>query len=188
MMSRLLQAPSLDAPARRLAPPEPVLDAATTELLARVEAQAYQRGHQDGVRAADAAASGAADRIAQSLREAVADVQGLLHEDHLARSQRLVNLARELAEAVIGHELHAGGQALLERVRAALSVVDHGPFVVDVHHDDVAVLEQGLPDGQFTVRAGVGLQPGEARISGPWSDADLTHRAVLASLTAEVGA
>lgn len=186
-MSRLLHAPALGDAARRLAAPAPVLDQATRELLARVEADAFARGRAEGQRAAEQEAAAAADRVNRALADAVATVTERVRADAAARAAEVVTVARQLAEAVLDHELASGGRALLDRVQAAVDALDHGPFtihVATVDHDLLADHRHGLPDGAV-LEVDPRLAPGEARITGPWSGADLTLDAVLASLVEE---
>ena len=63
-MSRRLQTPTIDGPARRLDAPTPVLDQATRDLVARAEAEAYARGRADGARESAAAAEHAGRQAA----------------------------------------------------------------------------------------------------------------------------
>lgn len=183
-MSRLLHAPAVGDAARRLDAPAPVLDQATRELLARTEADAFARGRAEGERAAQQATAAAAERAAQAMADAVSAVAVQLRADATARAADVVDVARRLAEAVLDHELTAGGTALLDRVRAAVDVLDHGPFTVHVAATDHGLLADhghALPAGT-SVEVDDRLAPGEARITGPWSGADLTLDAVLGSL------
>lgn len=186
-MSRLLHAPAVGDAARRLDAPAPVLDQATRDLLARAEADAFARGRAEGEHAATQAATAAAERTAQALAGAVATVDDHLRADATGRADEVVTLARRLAEAVLGHELTEGGTALLDRVRAAVDALDHGPFTVHVaagDHDLLAAHRHALPS-DAVIEVDARLAPGEARISGPWSGADLTLDAVLASIVEE---
>lgn len=185
-MTRLLHAPTVDPVTRRLDPPSRSLDQATRDLITRAEADAYARGRADGAQdAADAARSAATQAVA-ALGTAVADVRQCVHDTATARAQDVVEVARQLAQVVLGHELQAGGAALLERVVAAVDVLDHGPFEVQVAPVDHELLAGSrLPTGTSLV-ADPTLDAGEARIVGPWSQADLTLEAILDTLAEDV--
>ena len=180
-MSRLLPSPMLDGAARRLDAPDPVLDQATRELLARAEAEAYARGRSDGARDAADAAEHAAHQAVAAVTDAVDQVRRTLADDASTRADATTALGRRLAETLLGRELQSGGDALVERVAAAVATLDHGPFTVHVARVDadlVARATDGLP-GDVTVEVDDRLAAGEARISGPWSGADLTRDAML---------
>ncbi len=185
-MTRLLHAPAVDTATRRLDPPVRTLDEATRELLARAEADAYARGRADGAQDAADAARTAAAQAGAALDAALVATRQQVQETALARTQDVVDVGRRLAEVVLGHELQAGGAALVERVLAAVDVLDHGPFevqVAPVDHDQLAGCR--LP-GDTSLVADPTLQPGEARITGPWSQADLTLDAILDTLAEDV--
>lgn len=186
-MTRLLHAPVVDGPARRLDAPAPVLDQATRQLLARAEADAYGRGRADGDREAREAADRAGQQAVAAVTTAVEQVRRAVTAAGTARADAVVELGRRLAEAILDRELQAGGAALVDRVHAAAAALDHGPFTVHVSAVDEAVLDghaDGLPAGT-TVVVDPRLRPGEARITGPWSGADLTLTAMLDALTEE---
>ena len=127
---------------------------------------------------ATAAVEGAVHRVAEAL-----------HADAATRADEVVALARRLAGAILDRELSEGGAALLDRVRAAVDVLDHGPFTVHLAEVDAAVLdghEASLPAGT-DVAVDPRLAPGEARVTGHWSGADLTRDAMLDALL-EAGA
>lgn len=181
-MTRLLHAPVVDSSTRRLDAPALALDQATRDLVARAESDAYARGRADGAQDAAEASRTAAARATTALEVAVEQAHQHLQEACLAQAQEVVTVARQLAEAVLGQELQAGGPALIDRVLAAVDVLDHGPFEVrmaPVDHDQLS--ECRLP-GDTTLVADAALKPGEARIVGPWSEADLTLGAVLETL------
>lgn len=183
-MSRLLHAPVVDGPTRRLDAPAAVLDQATKDLLGRAEAEAHARGRAEGQREAREAAERAAQQATAAMVSAVDRVRGVLQEEAAERAQATVALARRLAEAILGHELQAGGSALVDRVVAAAAALDHGPFTVHVAGVDADLVGDHAAElpPDTTVAVDTRLAPGEARITGPWSAADLTHEAMLDAL------
>lgn len=188
-MSRLLHAPTVDGTARRLDAPVPTLDQATRDLLARVEAEAHQRGVLEGQQAARASFDAAAARVVAAVTDALTVARADREAAEAARAGQVVAVARRLAEAVLGHDLARGGQALVDRVLAAVDALDHGPFTIHLAAADHAVLadqERALPPGTAVV-VDPTLHPGEAHVTGPWSGADLTLQAVLDTLLAETG-
>jgi flagellar assembly protein FliH len=146
--------------------------------LAGIEADAYERGRQEGMRVgydlALADQSQLTALVEHALGAAVARLQQVCEQD----AQRLTTLALEIARAVVGREPHDDGVALAARVREALATVDDRPLQLGVHPGDVANLSQALVDvAGLTVTADPSLAPGEGRLHGRWAEADLTRGA-----------
>ncbi len=146
--------------------------------LAGVEAGAYERGRQDGMRVgyelALADQSQLTSLVEAALGSAVARLQAVCEQD----AQRITALALEIARAVVGREPHDDGLALAGRVREALATVDDRPLQLGVHPDDVAGLSRALADvAGLTVAPDPTLTPGEGRLHGRWAEADLTRGA-----------
>lgn len=181
-MTRLLHAPTIDTATRRLDPPVRSLDEGTRELVAQAEADAYARGRADGAQDTADAVRAAATQTATALQTAVTEVRQSLHQSAIARAQDAVDVGRRLAEVILGHELQAGGAALVERVLAAVDVLDHGPFELQVAPVDHDLLAGCRLPADTSLVADPALEPGEARITGPWSQADLTLDAILDTL------
>lgn len=185
-MTRVLQAPTLTADAHRLAAPGRVLDDATRELLEHTRERAHAEGRAQGVQEAAEAADRAAERVTSAIAVALATCREELTAVHEQYARGILDLARRVAIAVIGEEPHDGGQALLDRLHAALGALDHGPFTLFVAAADEALVDRSrldLPDGSC-VEVDPALRPGEARIQGPWSEADLTRDTVVAIVAA----
>jgi len=146
--------------------------------LAGVEAGAYERGRQDGMRVgydlALADQSQLTALVESTLATAIAHLQAVCEQD----AQRITALALEIARAVVGREPHDEGVALAARVREALTTVDDRPLHLGVHPDDVAGLTRALADVDgLTVAPDPTLTPGEGRLHGRWAEADLTRGA-----------
>jgi flagellar biosynthesis/type III secretory pathway protein FliH len=146
--------------------------------LAGVEADAYERGRQDGMRIgyelALADQSQLTALVEGALGSAIARLQSVCEHD----AHRLTALALEIARAVVGREPHDDGLALVGRVREALATVDDRPLQLGVHPDDVAGLSHALADVDgLTVAPDPTLTPGEGRLHGRWAEADLTRGA-----------
>jgi flagellar assembly protein FliH len=146
--------------------------------LAGVEAGAYERGRQDGMRVgyelALADQSQITSLVEGALGIAIARLQSVCEQD----AARISALALEIAKAVVGREPHDDGVALAARVRDALATVDDRPLHLGVHPDDVAGLDRALADVDgLTVVADPTVAPGEGRLHGRWAEADLTRGA-----------
>lgn len=182
-MTRLLRGPSTSAAGtRRLDTPAPTLDETTRTLIADAEARGYDRGRSDGAADAATAARQAADRAAAAVTDAVAQLA-----DHLAASAdqqaaTAVDVARTIAETLLGRELTDGGDALLGRIRTAVTQLDHGPFTVHVSTEDHDHISAGSLGPDVTVTPDPTMSPGDARIEGPWSGADLTVQTIVRQL------
>lgn len=184
-MSELLARPALGECARPLGDPPVAVDAYTRVRIEEASARAYDRGRRDGAEAVRAEAAATAERVAGALEQARAQVVAEMAALRQREAAADVELAVAIAEAVIGHEPHDGGVALLERVRSVLARLDDQELTIHAHPGDVAALTEGLRAGTaVTVAADPGLQAGEARISGPWARADLTRASALALVRA----
>ncbi len=185
-MSRRLVGAVVGGDARALAPPDPATDAFTAQRVAEASEAAYAQGLADGRRAAVGEASEAArlvaERITAGLGEAVGEVLGELRRLRAGEALADVELARDLAEIILGREPHDDGRALLARCQEALSRLDDRPLEVRCHPEDAAVLTPALTagptvEGEVTVVEDAALAPGEARIAGRWAHVELTHAA-----------
>lgn len=175
--------PALAAAPRPLQRPDAVLDPSTQALLERVAEAARQEGHADGVRAgiAHAAREHAGRQLAvdAALDRAVAELRALRG----SQGAQVAELALAVAETVLGCEPSDGAKALLGRVRVALAELDDTPLVLSACPAEVDALAAGLaarPD--VRVEADPALQPGDARIVGQWSRADLLRSTALAAI------
>lgn len=192
-MSRLLSGARVGAEPRPLRVPDPADDPFTQRRVDEASAAAYERGVADGrrqaVEEARAAAEEASGRAVAAVRDAAREVlaeMGALRAEEAAAD---VTLACRIAEVVLGREPHDEGRALLERCRAALAALDDAPLTVRVSPSDAAVLREGLAaDADAEVVEDGSLGPGEARIRGPWSQADLTRDAAWQLVREALGA
>jgi flagellar biosynthesis/type III secretory pathway protein FliH len=155
-------------------------------------AEAYERGRQAGIEEGVAAAARRAEAlaapVADALRAGVAELRGLRE----ARHAELLEMAVEIARAATGHEMAPAGGRLLEDVRAALQAVDDTHLVVTAHPDDCEILQAGLASSLgssqgVSVVPDAGLQPGEARVRGPWALVDVTADATWAAIREALG-
>ena len=188
-MSRVLREVSLGTLPRLVAfGSEPGLPEGVEALVGSAAAEAYERGRQAGVE--EGVAAGArrvealAGPVADALQAGIAELRGLRQ----ARRAELLEMAVEIARAATGHELASDGGRLLEDVRVALEAVDDTSLVVSAHPDDCATLEAGLASTQgLSVVPDAALQPGEARIRGPWALVDVTADATWAAIRETLG-
>lgn len=180
-MSRLLTMPSLAGEPRTLGAPEPSLDAAMSALLEQVAADAYARGVRDGA----AQASGAIEASVMQLLAAIARAAGELRQ---VAADADVQLALEIARAVLDREPADAGQDLLDRILAALAAVDDDGLTVQLNPQDAAAigaeLERlaALHGTPVRVSPEPAMAPGDARVVGRWSRADLGRDAAFAAV------
>lgn len=191
-MSRRLAGVAVTDTPHRLDAPALVLDERMRTLLAQREASAEARGREAGRQEAEAAAAEAARQATDAVGRALQEARQAWERLDLRRRDEVVDVARALAAAVLAREPGPAGTVVLERVAEVAAGLDHGPFTIMVgptDHDMVIRHLDALPPGCRVV-ADPDLQPGEARITGPWSRADLTRDALLAlaaGMLAEVG-
>jgi flagellar biosynthesis/type III secretory pathway protein FliH len=157
-------------------PPDPELAA----LLRDAAAQGYERGREAGFRAGrEAAASQVPAAVAAAFEEGI---RSLSHW-HQAKASDVVELALEIARRVLEREPSEKSGLLAERIGEALAALDDSPLVISVHPSDLEATTAGVAgrDG-VSVSPDASLRPGEARITGPWSGAELTREAALAAV------
>ncbi len=166
-------------PVQRRLDLDPELAAHVTKLVA----QAHTAGHLAGRAEGERAAMERADQLARSVALAVGEIEHVLERDRQAATGGIVELAVAIAETVIGRTPHDGGAAVVARIADALDHLDERPLTVRVAEDDLSAVRaaaEGLDD--VVVQADASLSPGEARVSGAWSHADLTRAAAWAAI------
>lgn len=172
---RRLVLPTLEAQPQVLGAPDGHLDEATQALLQEAAQEAYERGCRDGAAVATEAAQAATVHVTEIL-------QRLDGELRRTAAQVDVALAGQIAAAVLDREPADDTAALLRKVEAALAALDDDPLTVHVNAGDVAPLAEALAamgsahGAEIGVVADPSLAPGDARIAGRWSRADLTRR------------
>lgn len=173
-MSRVLRAVPLDEHPRDVG-----LDHHAA-VLAEAEQRAFDAGHAAGFR--DGHARGVEEGrrdlavVAGVITQAVEDVRATLAASRQELGAEVRRLALDVARAVCERGVTDDGVALAERVELALSRIDDAPLRVHVNPTELVAL-QDLLAGQLRsvdVVPDATLGAGEARILGPWSDADLT--------------
>ena len=158
------------------APPDPELAA----LLHDATAQGYERGRLTGFREGrDAAAS----KVPAAIGAAFEDGVQALARWQQASASDVVDLALEIARRVLEREPSEEAGLLADRIRTALAALDDSPLVISVHPGDLEATAAAVAERDgVSVSPDAGLRPGEARITGPWSHADLTREAALAAV------
>lgn len=156
------------------------LDPELAALLHDAAAQGYERGRQAGFREGrDAAASNVPGAIGAAFEDGV----HTLARWQQANASDVVDLALAIARKVLDREPSEEAGLLADRIRMALAALDDSPLVISVHPGELEATAAAL-DGSdgVSVSPDAGLRPGEARITGPWSHADLTREAALAAV------
>ncbi len=177
-MSRLLSRPEVRAAGRPLSEPDPSADPYTLRAVEEASDAAYERGRAEGRREALEEARQLGDeagaRAAAGAQAAITDLTTELREFRHEQSSTVTDLARGIAEVVLGREPHDGGHALLRRCQEALAALDDTPLVVHANPADATVL-RGVLDADVVDDPALSL--GEARVRGTWGRADLTRAA-----------
>lgn len=183
-LSRVLREPALRAAPRLVAfGAEHGLPADVAALVAAAAAEAHDRGRRAGIGEGAAAAARQAAALARPVADAIEvgieQLRRLRAEEHA----ELLELASAIARAVTGREPTAAGDRLLTDVAAALEALDDAPLVVAVSSRDVELLVDGLAGRPgVSVIEDATLEPGEARVRGPWALAELTRDALWSSV------
>lgn len=141
---------------------------------------AYERGKEDGIaegqRASDRAIEALGRQIVGAFEASLEELRTLQHE----RTSFLVSEAIAIAEFIAGRDLSETAARLIPRIEQALGVIDDAPLSVHVASADADAVRQSV-DGRsdISVVEDPALAPGDARISGPWVEADLTMQAAV---------
>lgn len=175
-MSRVVTTPALDAhPHRLVAAPVDRHDPVVRDLVDRAAARAHERGREEGHREGVAAATTHARELADALTEALERATTAAASARTEQVEAVLELGVAIAEAVLGHEPHDGGQAVAVRVREALDQVVEPAATVHVHPGDHDLVARALADRGVEVVEDSTLAPGDARVRGGWAEVDLTR-------------
>ncbi len=137
-------------------------------------AEAYERGREEGrTMAADRV-----DQLGAAITMASSRVSEFTETERIAATNTVIELSERIATLVLGRTPHDGGEAVLARVRRVLEDHDDGPYTIEVNPDDLALVSAAITDDSVSVRPEPRLGPGEARVHGAWSHADLTRAAI----------
>jgi flagellar biosynthesis/type III secretory pathway protein FliH len=161
---------------------------AETRALLEVELRdAFERGREVGVEEGRAAAAEEVARLLREVRSALEEGLEALRGWRAEEAARVADLALRIARHVLGREpVEASG--VIERVREALAAIDDGPLTLSVHPEHVEPVRAALDPASVVVQADASLAPGEARLRGPWSSADLTFDAACEVIREALGA
>jgi flagellar assembly protein FliH len=109
----------------------------------------FEAGHREGVRAARAETHAAL----AALHAAAVDVERRAATDLADAAQAIATAALDLAETVIGRHIEAVADPGADAIVRALAFAPPGRLVVRMHPDDVALLDTAVlpPDGRATV-------------------------------------
>lgn len=179
-MSDILHLPVDRSSPRSLRSPDAVLDPATSavveQAVAAASAEAYARGRADGHR--DALED--RDRLRSSIEAAIAAARADLAEHRDQTIAASLELAREVAAAVLDRTPPDDAVQLVERVRDTLSLLEANDLEVAVHPDDHGEVSEQMPAvGGVRWRPDATLGRGEAQIRTPYGGAVLTRAALL---------
>lgn len=169
--------------ARPLNGADVLLDPATRARVDQEVAAAYEQGRQDGRREAEAAAARAGSAVVAQVEAALDRAHEELAASRAEDGARALDLAIRIAEELVGVSVAERTTGLVTRVQQVLAAVDDTDLVLHASPDEVHVLSEELRHvAGLTVEMDPSLGHGEARITGPWSDADLTWDATWASI------
>lgn len=135
----------------------------------------YQQGFADGAKAAETAARRSAEMAAQRLRDAAHQAVAELSATTVMLIPELVDVAVAIAKHIVSEVPDQLSASLVERIGAALDLIDDEQLTVFVSPSDVGEVQAGFGAAPtLTVATDQSLAQGEARIEGQWTRADLT--------------
>jgi flagellar biosynthesis/type III secretory pathway protein FliH len=185
----VLREPAFAAAPRLVAfGPDRGLPEAVQALVSAAAREAFDRGRREGIEEGTAAAARQAAALARPVAEAIEGGIEQLCSLRDTQHAEVLELAAAIARAVTGGEPTAGGQQLLQDVAAALDTLDDAPLVVAVNARDLHLLVDGLAGRSgVSVIEDATLEPGEARVRGPWALAELTRDALWSAVAEALG-
>lgn len=176
-LSRVLRQPVMGLDRLTVAVPDPIaLDPVVRARVEEATTVAYQHGFDEGMAAGRREAFTSAETIAAMIRDAARDATAAMAAARQDRAAEVIQVALAISEQVLQREPHDGGLILAERLREALERLDDAPLRVRVSPGDLEVVRAAVDDVVgVTIEPDEALQPGEARVRGPWSRADLGY-------------
>ncbi len=153
---------------------DPLIGVPTAEQLESERSAAYEAGRRDGIAEGQATARQNAEML---YGQVVREVGRLVEGQQVERQQLavgMIELAIEVATAVLGRTPHDGGAALIERLRSACGGSLQAVTTVQVSPVDVEAVRSAMSGINVGVEADPQLGPGEARMSGDWSSSAAT--------------
>jgi flagellar biosynthesis/type III secretory pathway protein FliH len=180
-LSRVLrQAGVADRPRIVGSPSEAPRDPELVALLRDAAAQGYERGREAGLREGRAAG---ASQVPAAVAAAFEEGVRALSRWQQASASDVVGLALAIAGRVLEREPSEESGLLAGRIEKALAALDDSPLVISVHPADLELTAAAVASREgVSALPDASLRPGEARITGPWSRAELTREAALAAV------
>lgn len=170
-MSRVLRNPVMHEAAR-------AVGLGTQAEVEMALAEAYQRGHQDGVvqgrRDATAHIEALSTSIVAAFEATTAEVREVVHTEADGR----LRASLDIAEFVLGSVPEVDHAELLRRIERAIADIDDEPLTLHLSEADHGTLDT-VGFGSMRVVVDPGLLQGEAKVTGPWSVANLSRDAAL---------
>ncbi len=187
-MSRLVRYASIgDAPVDMCEAPSDPLAAFGWDLEAYT-AERVEQGRQDGMRIGYDLAMADHQHLTTLVQGALLAAVAEMAQVRSIDADAVARLAMDIARTVLGHEPYDGGAALIAKVRDALGSIDDRPLRLYVHPSDAELLGEALSDVDgLGLVADPMLAPGDARVQGRWSDADLTRSAAMLAVQRALG-
>lgn len=185
-----MRQPVMGADRLTVAVPDPMsIDPVVRARVEQATTLAYERGFAEGMASGRREAFTTAETIADMIRAAAEDATAAMAAARQDRAAEVIQAALAIAEQVLEREPHDGGMVLLERLREALERLDDAPLRVWVSPGDLDVVRAAADAVRgVTVEADEALQPGQARVRGPWSRAELGYGVAFDLIREALGA
>jgi flagellar biosynthesis/type III secretory pathway protein FliH len=189
-LSRVLRQPVMGVDRLTVAVPDPVaLDPVVRARVEQATALAYEHGFNEGMAAGRREAFTTAETIATMIRDAAQDATAAMAAARQDRAAEVMQVALAISEQVLQREPHDGGMVLAAQLREALEQLDDAPLRVWVSPGDLDVVRAAVDDARgVTIEPDEALQPGEARVRGPWSRAELGYGVAFDIIREALGA
>lgn len=169
----MLSHPSVEATPARLGAVEPTRSARTEALIASERAAAYAEGVQAGLAEAAAAQRAQLEATVSDLRAVVEEQIVRLTVSRADHDRALLEEAAQIARYVVDLVDATAVDALVDRIRAALDELDDVDLVAHVAAAQVDAVSGALGGTGVRVVAADDVHPGDGRLIGRWSIADV---------------
>jgi flagellar biosynthesis/type III secretory pathway protein FliH len=169
----VLRNPAISGTSHRLGSPSP--DPRAAALLDEARKEGYDQGFAAGAAAAEATIRRVETEAIARIERALTAASAGLRAELGAFGPELTRLAVQVARRLVAEVPETVASGLERRIGAALEALDDDDLVLRLNPDDAARLRTFTRRLEgATVETDPGLAPGDARLVGRWSRADLT--------------
>lgn len=151
----------------------PVFDTVTDRIASVARSAGYDEGFAAGMQEVASTLAALEQETKNRVAQAIEGASAEMHERLSVANDNMFDLATAMARAIVGEFADEVRDALFDRVKEALAQLDDEGITVHLSPTDHPAIEPLLPHDVQTV-ANPNILPGDARIEGRWSKADVS--------------